>query len=213
MPVAEEPMRNSNTAFAAILLVLASLLSACASAPPVATATVIRTLHEPSASDAAFSNVVVIGVAGDYATRSSFEDSLGQAIGSDKAMATPWYAVVGRRPALTRDGLLTAIRARIFDAVILTRQKGQESRGDAAGRPVGRAFQLFEYDYPQLNVPSPIEHTKTIEFVTEVWRTSDFRKIWSVETLSFDKTSAQALIDEQSATIAQLLLGDGVVAN
>lgn len=206
-------MRNSHKAYAALLPVLTLLLSACASAPPVATATVIRTLHDASASEAAFSNVVVIGVAGDYATRSSFEDSLGQALGSEKAMATPWYAVVGRRPSLTRDGLQTAIRARIFDAVILTRQKGQESRGDATGRPVGRAFQLFEYDYPELNIPAPIEQAQTIEFVTEVWRTSDQRKIWSVETLSFDKTSAQALIDEQTATIAQLLLGDGVVAN
>lgn len=206
-------MRNSRKVYAALLPVLALLLSACASAPPEAKATVIRTVHDPSASNAAFSNVVVIGVVGDYATRSGFEDSLGQAIGSEKAMATPWYAVVGRRPELTRDALLTAIRARIFDAVILTREKGQESHGGAPGRPVGRAFQLFEYDYPELNRPAPIEQAQTIEFVTEVWRTSDRRKIWSVETLSFDKTSVQALIDEQSATIAALLLGDGVVAN
>lgn len=206
-------MRNSRKVYAAVLPVLALLLSACASAPPETRATVIRTVHDPSASNAAFSNIVVIAVAGDFATRSSFEDSLGQAIGSENAMATPWYAVVGRRPSLTRDGLQTAIRARIFDAVVLTREKGQESRGDAPGRPVGRAFQLFEYDYPELNVPAPIEQAQTIEFVTEVWRTSDRRKIWSVETLSFDKTSVQALIDEQSATIAELLLGDGVVAN
>lgn len=206
-------MRYSDRAYSALPVLLAFLLGACASAPPVSTATVIRTLHEPSASDAGFTNIVIIGVAGDFASRAGFEDSLGRALSGEEATATPWYAVVGRRPALTRDALLTAIRAREFDAVVLTRQKGQENHNSAPGRPVGRSLQLFEYDYPELNVAARIDKAQTIEFVTEVWRTGDLRKIWAVETLSIDAQSVQELIAEQSSSIAQLLLGDGVVAN
>lgn len=206
-------MRHPSPAMATLLVVLAILLNACASTAPASKATVIRTAHDPSANGASFSNIPLIGVPGDYATRASFEDKLGKALANEELSVTPWYAVVGRRPLLTRDALMTAIRARNFDAVVLTRQKGQESGSGAPGRPVGSAFQLFEYDYPELNVASRIDKAQTIEFVTEVWRSNDLKKIWAIETLSFDKQSVNELIDEQSATIAEVLLGDNVVAN
>jgi hypothetical protein len=81
-----------------------------------------------------------------------------------------------------------------------------------ANRPVGQSFDLFGYDYTELNVASPIEQASTITFVTELYPTSTRKKVWAIDTLSFDKPTATDLIDEQVATIVTQLRMDDLLA-
>jgi hypothetical protein len=113
---------------------------------------------------------------------------------------------------LTRTALETAILSREFDAVLLTRQKNQEREDLVANRPVGRGFDLFNYDYPELNGGASIEQASGITFVTELYSTSDYRKIWAIESLSFNKNTATELIEEQAAMVAAQMKEDGIVA-
>jgi len=191
------------------LLLAASILSGgCASAP--APATVIRTAYDDD--QGGFSRILVIGVAGDYDSRASFETALVQQIGSEKVVAQPFFTVIGRRPQLTRAYLQDAIRAREFDAVLFTRLKGQEQENLAPGRPVGAAFDLFGYDYLELNRDEQIRKAGAITFVTEMYSTATERKVWAIETLSLDKATASELITEQAYTIARQLRDDDMLA-
>ena len=196
-------MPTSLFRLAALLLTLA-FVAGCGSTPT--TATVIRTQHNPDPPR--FSNVLVIGVAGDYPSRARFESGLAEAISGGSATAAPYYTVVGRRPQLARTFIHDAIRVRGFDAVVFTRQKGQEREELVANRPVGPGFDLFGYDYNELNGAVGIEEAQAITFVTEVYETATQQKIWAIETLSVDKATAAALIDEQVFTIGNQLLED-----
>lgn len=185
-------------------------LVACASAP--SPATVIRTHLGLPDGHAGFSNVLVISVAGDYESRALFERNIATAFADTRGSETAYFTVVGRQPHLTRNALDTAILSRKFDAVILTRLKGQDRQDLVANRPVGRSFDLFGYDYSELNMPAKIEQAKSITFVTEVYSTSTKRKVWSIDSLSFNKVTAVELINEQAATIAAQLRKDGVLS-
>ena len=186
------------------------LLAACAATP--ATSTVIRTAFDLPADHAGFRNMLVISVAGDYDSRALFEQKLAAAFANSESRVTAYYTVVGRQPFLTRTALDTAILSRKFDAVLLTRLKGQEQAELVTNRPVGQSFDLFGYDYAELNVASPIEQASTITFVTELYPTSTRKKVWAIDTLSFDKPTATDLIDEQVATIVTQLRTDDLLA-
>ena len=183
------------------------LAAACASTPEPGT--VIRTTYNPGIDG--FGRVLVISVAGDYDTRAAFERDLVAAISSSKVTASPYYTVVGRRPQVTRALITDAIRNREFDAVIFTRQKGQEQQELAPTRPVGPGFDLFGYDYFELNRDIGIEESRAHTFITEVYDTSTQEKLWAIESLSVRKRTAEDLIAEQVVTVATQLREDGIL--
>ncbi len=204
--------RKSNTtrqklpAFLSIFLILA----ACAAAPTKST--VIRSIHDLPPGHRGFNDMLIISVAGDYESRALMETSLASDLSDSSGEAAAYFTVVGRRPLLNRTKLETTILSRGFDSVLLIRQKGQEQEGLVANRPVGQKFDLFGYDYDELNYAASIEQAPAITFVTELYSTADNKKIWSIDTISFDKASATELINEQSATIAEQLRTDDILA-
>lgn len=203
-------MRKMTRLKLAALVMVASLITACTSSP--SQSTVIRSIFELPAGHSGFSNMLVISVAGDYESRALFETLLAANLADEQNQVTAFFTIAGRRSQLTRSALETAILSRGFDTVLLTRQKGQEQADLVVNRPVGQAFDLFGYDYPELNYATSIERAPAITFVTEIYSTADNRKIWSIDTLSFDKATATDLVDEQAATIANQVRQDRILA-
>jgi len=189
------------------ILCAALLLSACATTTP-SSSTIIRTMPPVSAEYRDFSNMLVVSVAGDFQSRRMFERNFVTAAAELEGKATGYHTVIGRRPYLTRDALDAAIKSRGFDSVLVVREKGQEREELAPGRPVGRGFDLFGYDYDELNSGDSIEQSAAITFIAELYSVAEERKIWSIESLSFDKATATDLIDEQAATISQQVIKD-----
>jgi hypothetical protein len=188
-----------------IICLILVLLTACATAP--IPSTIIQTLHDTSISRAPFANVLIIGVAGDFESRALFE----RQIVAHLADATGNASVIGRRPLFMRTAMETAINSRNFDAVLFVREKGQEREGFAPGLPVASGFDLFNYDYPELNDSISIEQAATITLVTELYSVAERKKIWSIDSLSFDNTTATELVNEQAAMIAQEIIKDGLL--
>jgi len=156
--------------------------------------------------------MLVISVAGDYESRALFERNVISEFADGQGQTTAYFTVVGRQPQLNRTVLETTILSRKFDAVLLTRLKGQEQAELIANRPVGQLFDLFGYDYAELNTPASIEQAPAITFVTELYSTADQKKVWSIESLSFDQATATDLINEQAATVAAQLRKDDLLA-
>ncbi len=195
---------------ARLLTLFASLvvIAGCAATPT--TGTIIKTLHD--VDDAApFRNVLVISVAGEFPTRVRFEDQLVKACSGDGVQATAFYTIVGRRAQLTRKVLNEAVRAREFDAIILTRMKGQDRADLVANRPTGHGFELYLYDYEELNMPAPIQTGSTVAFVVEVYDARAKKKVWAIESLLFDTVSVDSVISEQVAAIAAEVSRDGLI--
>jgi len=192
-----------------LLLAAALFLAACASAP--SQSTIIRTLFDLPDDHTGFGNILIISVAGDYESRALLETRLAAAFYEDQVQATASFTVLGRQTPLTRSRLETAILSRSYDSVLLVRQKSQERADLVANRPVGQAFDLFGYDYAELNYAESIQQASAITFVSEIYSTVNNKKVWSVDSLSFDKETATDLIEEQAATIAAQIRKDRIL--
>lgn len=185
------------------------LVTGCA-AP---TAQVIRTLFDPAAENLRLTNILVISVAGNYAERAQVEQQLAVALTTNQATVSPYYAVMGRSPRITRDLLNTAIRSRQFDGVLIIREQGQDIPNAAPGRPTGNEFQLFLYDYDEFNQPTRLSANSTITLVSEFYTTWNEKKIWSINTLTFDFDTVAEAIELQASTIEAQVRRDRIVAN
>jgi hypothetical protein len=184
------------------------LLTSCA-----APSNIIRTLRDPSVGQVHFSNVLVISVAGDFASRAQFESEIAAAFSADNAAATAYYTVVGRSPQVSRNAIHNAVRARSFDAVLFVRLKGQDDPGAVDNRPTGSAFNLFLYDYPEFNSASGFKRGSTATFVSELYVAASQQKIWAIESLLFEHESADQVIASQVKTIAGQLRKDKLIRN
>ncbi len=189
------------------LLAVFAVVSACATTPAN---NVIKTIHDVEGA-APFSNILVVSVAGDIATRTEFEQAIASAISTEETTVTPFFTVVGRTPQLTRNILNNVVRAREFDAIILTRLQGQDRADLVPNRPTGRLFDLYLYDYAELNYPADIEVGSTVSFVVEVYDTRTAKKVWAIESLIFDSKTVESVLSEQLAAISAEILKDGLV--
>ncbi len=171
---------------------------------------IIKTVHDIEGA-APFGNLLVISVAGDLPTRAQFEQAVAAAISGDEALATPYYTVVGRQPQLTRNILSKVVRARDFDAIILTRMQGQERAGLAVNRPTGGLFDWYGYDYEELNIPTSIKTGSTVSFIVEVYDARAEKKVWAIESLIFDSKTVASAVSEQADAISAEILKDGLV--
>jgi hypothetical protein len=174
---------------------------------------IIRTLLDPAVNDFRFRNILVISVAGDYAERAQAERALATALSGGDTAATPYYAVIGRNPQVTRNLIDTAIRSRQFDGVLFVRLQGQDIPNAAPGRPTGRNFQLFLYDYDEFNRASRLPLGSTVTLVSEFYAAAGQKKLWSIESLSFESESASAVIELQTRSIAAQIRKDNLLAN
>lgn len=192
-------------------LVLTTIfVTSCATSPNIE---VIRTILDPAVDDARFENLLVISVAGDYAERAELEQNLSSKLGGNQTSAAPYFSVIGRGPQVTRNLINTGIKNRSFDGVVFVRTVGQDIPNLAPGRPTGQAFQLFLYDYDEFNRPQRLATGSSVTLVTEFYSAVGEKKIWAIETLSFDHTSANDLIERHAEAIASHIRKDGLTAN
>ena len=153
-------MRLINGVIAAVSgLGLTLLLASCAA--PV---NVVKTFDDADYANAAYSNVLVIVVAGSYENRARFERSMAAELSSSGISATAYYSVIGRNQPITRSDVSNAVQSRGFDSVLLTRILSQESsvtekRGASTAQATRKddgAIDLFRYDYEVFSNPNTI---------------------------------------------------------
>ena len=112
---------------------------------------------------------------------------------------------------MTRSNIDNAVRVREFDSVLLARTQGQEQANLAANRPTGRQFDLYHYDYEELNIPVPLKTETTVSFVVEIYDTHAARKVWAIESLIFENETADAAVMAQVAQITAEIKKDRMV--
>lgn len=187
------------------------LLGACSS-----TLKTVKTFEDPEYANASFSNILVIGVAGSYESRTRWERTMASRISSQGTPATAYYSVVGSGHEINRNAILDAVSANGFDAVLLTRVQSQASdvtvkRGASTAkvsRKNGRPVDLFRYDYEVLNNPETINVATTVVLSTELFAASDEKRIWAIESTISDKENVTYLIEDAIDMVVDALRKD-----
>jgi hypothetical protein len=191
------------------------LLAGCAA--PVQ---VVKTFEDPGYADVAFSDVLVIGVAGNYDNRARSERSMAAQLSSAGIAGTAYYTVIGRNKPITRNDVSNAVQARGFDSVLLARVVSQEAsasekRGAASATATRRddgVVDLFRYDYEVFSNPSTINIASTVVLSTELYSAADEKRIWAIETTISAEENVSLLIDDAVAQIVGQLRKDNMIS-
>jgi len=101
----------------------------------------------------------------------------------------------------------------------MTRIENQDSqvavKGSApdaqAVRRDGNVFDLFKYDYEELNEPDRVEINSTIVLATDLYAAGEEKRVWAIETTSFNYTDMYQLVNSEVESIVGRLKKDGMV--
>jgi hypothetical protein len=189
------------------------LLLLAASAVATGCAATSTTSASPGAAKAAYSNFLVIGVAGDYTNRAYFERKVVSGIRAKGSSASAFHVVAGGDKPVTREVVKEAIETGGFDAVVVTRvldtatDVGVKSTvtDTKVTRKNGGVLDLFRYDYEDLDEPMPIEISTKVTFATELYDATSEQMAWSTESTGPSSDNIGVLIDETAATVVNQL--------
>ncbi len=184
------------------------------------TGTVKKTLDNPVYTDSSYSDILIIGVAGDYDNRAAFERAMVSRIKAEGASATAYYTVVGRNQPITPNMVSTVVRSRGVDAVLLTRVISQAtdlsvqdgSSGTKVSRKeANRAIDLFRYDYEELTEPDDLIISSTVVLSVEMFHAADETRMWAIESTISDMENVGQLIESAADTIMGQLKKDRLI--
>lgn len=190
------------------IITVSLVLTACGG-----TSALRKTFDNPVYTDSSYSDILVIGVAGDYDNRGAFERLMVSRIKATGATATASYTVFGRQP-INRIVVSAAVQSRGFDAVLLTRVISQatdmslqdgSSQTKVSRKEASRAIDLFRYDYEELSDPGDLVISSTVMLSVEMFHGGDEARMWAIESTISDMENVGQLIERAADIIMSQL--------
>lgn len=205
-------MRNL-VRFGLILAVLASI-AACG-----ASNSTRSTFDGPDYAGAAFSKVLVIGVADSLNNRATFERTLVQELSGNGTVATAYYTLVKGNDPIDRATIEGLVNERGFDAVLITRVLNREvgssvKTGSSSAKKIrrdGGVVDLFRYDYEELNEPEALSMELSVVISSEVFSAATKDRVWAIESDISDYSSDGVLVLDAVEIVSRELRRDGLV--
>lgn len=194
---------------------VAALMSGCASSPNAT-----RSGDYQDQDNTSFSNFLVAGIADNYTNRAQYERTVVSLLKSRGASATAYYQAVGGSTPIARDAVRDILAENSYDAVLVTRVLGTESRADiksgsAAAKTTrrdDRPIDFFRYDYEELDEPGTLEARTDARLTAELYRATDENLIWSMEVSSKGADNIGEIIDDVAEKVVNRLRRDQQIA-
>ena len=195
-----------------LLIAVSAVATGCA-----ATST---TSASPDLAKLAYSNFLVIGVAGDYNNRAYFERSVVSGIRAKGSSARAFNVVTPGNKPLTREAVKDAIESGGFDAVLVSRVLDTESdlgvksavTGTKVTRKDGGVLDLFRYDYEELDEPMSLELKTKVNIATELYSAASEQKVWSIDSVSSATENIGKLIEDAAENVVKRLHRDYLIS-
>lgn len=197
------------------LAILSVFVSACAT-----TTGTVSTSGAARDDIAPFNNILVIGVANDYESRTRFERSLASELRASGTSATALFVAANGNKPIERAAIDELVKSNGYDAVLISKPLSRDtttemkagSAGAEATRRDGGVLDLFRYDYEELNEPATWSVGLNVTISTELFAADNSRKIWAAETQVSSSESLEALINEASEKIVHGLRKDKLIS-
>ena len=201
----------------AALAATASLaLCACASTGD----RIVKVYEDRAALVGPYSLILVVGAHEQAATRRTFEDSVVRALAALGTEARSSLTVMDEAQAIDRESVVAAVREAGADAVLVTRvvdieaqteiEQGQTQTELARKSDVPLA-DFFRYEYVESADAMTATTVRTVILETDVYDAASEKKVWGVESTSFDKQTAYGVIESVARAVSAELARDGLI--
>ena len=205
---------NTSQRYGPGLLAVIMMLGACASS------NTSEVYKDSELANTAYSNFLVVGIAGNYNARAQFEREVVTRLESLGTRAAAFYSVAGGDKLVNRDSVRQALAGGTFDAVILARALDRDTKselvdpvtGTKVSRKEGGGINLFRYDYEDLRDPPALKTNTSVAFQTDLYSVADEKLVWSIQSKTSTFDNVGELIDDAADTIVNSLKRDGLLA-
>lgn len=168
---------------------------------------------------AAFTNILVIGVAPSYNGRARFERLLVSKLAEHNVAAVAYYRAVGGNKPIDRATIRQLVETEGFDAVLITKVLNRENdaamkSGSVATKTTRMddgALKLFRYNYEELNEPETLNVNMSVKLSSEVFDVESRSLVWAIESDISKKEMIDQLVDDAVKTIVRRLKKDGLL--
>ena len=168
---------------------------------------------------AAFTKILVIGVANDYDGRARFERLLVSKLAEHDVAAVAYYRAMGGNKPIDKESIRQLVEAEGFDAVLITRVLNRDNTAAVKSGSVATkstrldegALHLFRYDYEELNEPETLSVEMSVTLSSEVFAVESRNRVWAIESEISKKEVISQLVDDAVATIVRRLQKDGLI--
>jgi len=154
------------------------------------------------------SKILVVGVHDDRSIRGQFENSVSRALravgGGGEASL---YSVAGVGE-ITAETLIAAAQRARADAVMVTRVVDVQTENPDATTSFSEYFQA----YSKYGDPLPVSTTYNVRVRTDLYLVEGQKRIWAVESTTFEKANLFGVIDGISKALSAQLRTDGLIA-
>jgi hypothetical protein len=195
---------------------VALALCACASTGD----RVVKVYEDRAALAAPYTRILVVGAHAETGTRRTFEDSVVRALAALGTEARSSLAVMDEAESIDRESVVAAVREAGADAVLVTRvvdietqseiEQGQ-TQAELARRSDVPLADFFRYEYIESADAMTVTTVRTVILETDVYDAKSEKKVWAVESTSFDKQTAYGVIDEVAHAVTAELARDGLI--
>ena len=194
-----------------IIVLLLFTLASCATPSQVT-----ETYRAADLSDATFSKLLVVGVAGSANNRRLFEDALVANLGGGAMVSYQEITEIG---AINHDTVVAAVKTTGADGVLVTRIKDLQARAKGTGgrtdvqaqRKDDTLVDFFRYDYQETTDPESIELLTTVVVTSDLYQASDEQRIYAIQSATFDQEALTEIAKSLSNAIAGQLRRTGLV--
>jgi hypothetical protein len=204
------------TLFVGAALAATLALGACASTGD----RVVKVFEDRAAFAGPYTRILVVGAHAEAATRRTFEDSVVRALAALGTEGRSSLVVMDASENIDRESVIAAVRETGADAVLVTRvvdieakteiEQGQ-TQAELARRSDVPLADFFRYEYVESADAMTVTTVRTVILDTDVYDAASEKKVWSVESTSFDKQTAYGVIDGVARTISAELARDGLI--
>ena len=183
------------------------IVSACSTSPRVTKIYTDETFVGP------LDNLLIVGIHENRTMRARFERSISEAViergGNARAISAEIDAAVVLDEATVRQ----VARDIAADGVLVTRLKSIEAELEVlegrtemrVDRKDERLADFFRYDYTDIKDPDEINVRQTVVLSTDLYSRADGKKVWSIESTSFERVDVDDILDDEvKAIVGQL---------
>ncbi len=196
-------------------LAIAVALAGCATPTEV-----VKLHHDKSQPGAPYDKLMVVALAVDTDGRRRLEDLLTNDISTAGTAAISAYAIKGLTPSVLQQDIDDAAAEVSADAISTTHIVSVDEEVEFAE---GRTEVLFEcrggdpadyflYDHKELKLPDEIKVARTVVAVTNLYTAAGGRRIWTIQSTCFDKSSMDEVLQEEAKAIVRQLRHDRLIA-
>ncbi|NIL93498.1 MAG: hypothetical protein GTO71_03420 [Woeseiaceae bacterium] len=169
------------------------------------------TTTSPASTPEQFSNVLVIGIAGNYESRAQFERVVVSQLRRAGVSAATYHSVIGGNKPVVKEDVIGAIDEHGFDAVLAIRRldgdvemKVKRSRTEIDATPIGgRIVNLFRSDYTDYTTPESVNLAASAILAVEVYSAATEEIVFAFDYETKSETNLGLLIDQTAAAIVK----------